>query len=224
MYDGVPFNSTTNTMELADVGLMSLYVMDCNALAEIAEVLGRKVEARELRDRGQAYASKLANLWDDEKGIYLNRRTDTGRPSQRLSPTNFYPMIAGVCTPTQVNRMMKEHYFNAGEFYGEYVLPSISRSDSAFGDNNYWRGRIWAPMNFLVYLGMRNYDIPEARADLVKKSFELLMKSWKKNGSVYENYNARTGEGDDVANADSFYHWGALLSFMSFIEQGYLQK
>jgi putative isomerase len=224
MYDGDPFNPSTNTLELADVGLMSFYIMDCNALAEISEVLGRKAEAAELRARGKAYAAKLAGLWDEKEGIYLNRHTDTGESSLRLSPTNFYPMIAKVCSPAQAARMMKEHYFNPREFFGEYVLPSIARSDSAFGDNNYWRGRIWAPMNFLVYLGMRNYDVPGARADLVKRSYALLMKSWKENGSVYENYNAVTGQGDDVGNADSFYHWGALLAFMSFIDQGYLQK
>ena len=42
--------------------------------------------------------------------------------------------------------------------------------------------------------------------------------------SIYENYNAMTGQGDDVTNADSFYHWGALLTFMSFIERGDLEK
>jgi hypothetical protein len=48
------------------------------------------------------------------------------------------------------------------------------------------------------------------------------MKSWKEDGSIYENYNGVTGQGDDVKNADGFYHWGALLTFMSFIESGYM--
>ena len=220
MYDQVPFNPATHTLELADVGLMSLYVADCAALAEISEALNRPAEARELRLRERRYREKLASLWDDTKGIFLNRRTDTGTPSPRLSPTNFYPLLARACSQEQAERMMREHYFNPAEFAGTYVIPSIARNDSGFRDNNYWRGRIWAPMNFLVYLGMRNYHVPEARADLVKKSFDLLMKSWKENGSIYENYNSMTGQGDDVANADSFYHWGALLTFMSFIERG----
>jgi hypothetical protein len=29
-----------------------------------------------------------------------------------------------------------------------------------------------------------------------------------------------TGTGDDVRNADGFYHWGALLTFMEFLETG----
>lgn len=224
MYDNVPFNPKTNTLELADVGLMSFYVADCRALAEISDVLNKKVEARELRQRGEVYAQKLSTMWDEQKGIFLNRRTSTGEKDPHLSPTNFYPMFAKACSQEQAQRMIKEHYFNSAEFYGEYVLPSISRSDSGFKDNDYWRGRIWAPMNFLVYLGMRNYDLPEARTDLVKKSYNLLMKSWKENGCIFENYNSVTGQGDDVGNADGFYHWGALLTFMSFIEKGYLEK
>jgi putative isomerase len=221
MYDGVPFNPSTNVLELADVGLMSFYVADCRALAEIARLLGRDADAAEVRTRGAAYAGKLGELWDDEAGIFLNRRTDTGEKSRRLSPTNFYPMLAQACSPEQAARMMRDHYFNPDEFHGTFVMPSIARNDSGFKDNSYWRGRIWAPMNFLVYLGMRNYDVREAREDLIRRSYALLMKSWKENGSIYENYNSVTGQGDDVANADGFYHWGALLAFMGFLERGY---
>ena len=49
---------------------------------------------------------------------------------------------------------IQAHYENPKEFWGEWALPSIARNDPAFGDQNYWRGRIWAPMNFLVYLAL----------------------------------------------------------------------
>jgi hypothetical protein len=222
MYDSVPFNHSSHIMELADVGLMSLYIMDCNSMAEISDILGKTKEAKELRERSSKYNKQLATMWDDEKGIFLNKRTDTGKKSYRLSPTNFYPMLSKTCTQKQADRMMKEHYFNPNQFYGEYVMPSIARNDSAFKDNDYWRGRIWAPMNFLVYLGMRNYKLPDAKANMVEKSKNLLTKSWNENGAIYENYNSTTGVGDDVKTADGFYHWGALLTFMSFIEKGYM--
>jgi putative isomerase len=220
MYDSIPFNETTHTMELADVGLMGMYVADCQAMEEIAQILGRTTDVRELHERAGRYSKSLAGLWDEEKGIFLNRRTDTNLQSYRLSPTLFYPLLAKVATQAQAERMMKEHYFNPNEFYGDFVMPSIARNDPAFHDNDYWRGRIWGPMNFLVYLGIRNYQLPEARADLVKKSKDLLMKSWKKDGSIFENYNSVTGQGDDVGSADAFYHWGALLSFLSILDAG----
>lgn len=218
MYDGVPFNPKNNTMELADVGLMSLYIADCKSLSAIATILNKPQDAKELNKRADVYSKKLATMWDEKTGIFLNKRMDTGEKSYKMSPTNFYPMLAKACTERQAERMIKEHYYNPGEFYGKYVMPSIARNDPGFKDNDYWRGRIWGPMNFLVYLGMRNYHLETARADLISKSKALLMQNWKKDGGVYENYNAVTGDGSDVKNADGFYHWGALLTYMDFLE------
>jgi len=116
MYDDVPFNKKTGTMEYADVGLMSEYVMDCNSLAAIADILGKKTDAKEIMERSIKYGGKLRSLWDDSTGIFLNKRLDNGTKSYRLSPTNFYPMMAKVCTQKQAEVMMKKHYFNPPEF------------------------------------------------------------------------------------------------------------
>jgi putative isomerase len=101
-------------------------------------------------------------------------------------------------------------------------MPSISRDDPGYADQMYWRGRIWAPMNFLVYLGLRNYPLDKARRDLVEKSRALLLKEWREKGHVHENYNADTGEGcDKSASSDALYHWGGLLGFIALIEEGF---
>ena len=221
MYDGVPFNPQTNKLEMADVGLNALYVADCRALAEIAGILGKTADQRELTERGDKYATALGTLWDETTGIYLNRRTDTGEKSTRLSPTNFYPLIAKVATPQQAARMVTEHYFNPNEFHGEWVIPSIARNVPGYRDQEYWRGRIWGPMNFLVYLGLRNYDLSRTRKDLAERSHNLLMKSWHSDGAIYENYNSITGAGNDVRSSDAYYHWGALLGVIGLMEQGY---
>ena len=219
MYDGVPFNPRTNRLEMADAGLNGLYVADCRALAEIAALLGKTADQSELLARGDKYAAALGTLWDEKAGIYKNRRTDTGESSPRLSPTNFYPLIAKVPTAEQAARMVREHYFNPREFYGDWVMPSIARDVPAFADQNYWRGRIWGPMNFLVYLGLRNYDLAPARADLADRSLKLLMKSWQSDRAIYENYNAITGAGNDVTSSDAYYHWGALLGVIGLMER-----
>ncbi|MFA6449162.1 MAG: trehalase family glycosidase [bacterium] len=223
MYDDVPFDTKRHQLKLADVGLISFYAMDCDALADIADELGKTEESRELRARAEKHRQALATLWDGTFGLYLNKRTDTKEFSYRISPANFYPLLARAATQQQAERMMKDHFYNPAEFWGDWIIPSISRNDPGFKDNSYWRGRIWAPMNFLVYIGMRNYDLPDARKDLVDKSKKLLLKSWLAEGHVYENYNSVTGAGDDVENSDKFYHWGALLGFISFIEQGFVE-
>lgn len=223
MYDDIPFNVPNHTLDIADVGLISMYIMDCKYLSKIAGLLGHKKDASELKSRAKFYTESLQTLWDDNTGLFLNLRLDNKEFSNRISPTNFYPMLAGACTARQVKRMISEHYFNPDEFYGEYVIPSAPKNDPAYHDNDYWRGRIWGPMNFLVYLGLCNYEVDEARKDLSEKSYSLLMKQWLKDGAIYENYSSMTGEGNDVKNADGFYHWGALLGFLQFHNKGYYE-
>ncbi|WP_175549931.1 MGH1-like glycoside hydrolase domain-containing protein [Mariniphaga anaerophila] len=218
MYDGIPYDENTELINLADVGLMSLYVADCKALVKMADILGRKKEKRELEKRTEKYAESLKTLWNEEEGIFMNKRTDTKEFSKRLSPTNFYPLLAGVATQEQAERMIKDHFYNPDEFWGEWIIPSIARNDPAFPDNTYWRGRIWAPMNYLLYWGVRNYDLPDAKRDIIEKSEALLLKSWTKDKHIFENYNSTTGVGDDVGDSDNFYHWGALLGMIKIME------
>ena len=223
MYDNVPFNKQTHMLELADAGLMGLYVMDCDNLAEIATILRKIQEAKELKERGNYYRKNLSQLWDEKSGIYKNKRTDTGEFSSRLSPTNFYPLLAKTPTQSQAERMIKEHLLNPDEFNGEWMMPSITMNYTAFKDQDYWRGRIWGPMNFLVYLGLKNYDLSEACKILAEKSKRLMMENVKLNGYIYENYNAITGKVKDSAEGkrmgDNYYHWGALLGFMELMEK-----
>ena len=219
MYDSAVYDPHTHLLEFGDVGLMSLYVADCNALAQIAEILGQPNDAQKLHDRAARYRAKLQTMWDPQVGMFLNQDLHTGQPSTRLSPTNFYPMLAHVATPEQARIMIEKHLTNPQEFWGQWVIPSIARDDPAFQDQNYWRGRIWGPMNYLVYLGLCNYDDPVVRQEFARKSYDLFLGEWHGKGHVHENYNAIAGTGDDVGNSDRFYHWGALLGYVEYLEQ-----
>jgi hypothetical protein len=61
-------------------------------------------------------------------------------------------------------------------------------------------------------------DQPGARKQLAERSLALFEKEWKQNGHVHENSNAISGEGDDVRSSDRFYHWGALLGLIDYLE------
>jgi putative isomerase len=222
MYDDIPFDKDKHCMKLADVGLMGLYIADCNALAEIADILGKTEDADELRKRSEKFSKGLMTLWDEETGMFLNKRTDTGEFSYRMSPTNFYALYSSHITKEQARRMVTEHFYNPDEFWGEWIMPAISRNDPAFKEQFYWRGRIWAPMNFLAYLALRNHGLSDACKDLAEKSKNLLLKEWTELGHIHENYCALTGEGCNSWASDRFYHWGALLSLIALMEAGFM--
>lgn len=224
MYDDIPFDPQTHLMRLADVGLTGMYIADSEALAEIAGELGKKDIASELRQRAEAYRQALRGLWDEQTGIFLNWRTDTEQFSHRLSPTNFYALLGKAASQEQAERMVAEHFYNPQEFWGDWIIPTIARSDPAYPDQAYWRGRIWGPTNFLVYLSLRNYNLPIAVKNLADKSNALLMKNWLEHGFVCENYCADTGQGGERLDSDRYYHWGGLLGMPALYEAGYFGK
>ena len=219
MYDDIPFDKETNRLMLEDVGLTGLYILDCRSLTELAEIIGRADVKEELKARMDKAREGLEGLWDEEKGFYYNRRTDTGEFSRRISPTNFYALFSPDVSPER-QRRIAEHYYDPDEFYGEWMLPSIARNDPAYPEQEYWRGRVWAPMNFLVYLALEGTELADVRKDLAEKSRRLFMKEWTEHRHVHENYSAVSGEGCDSSNSDKFYHWGALLCVIAMTEAG----
>jgi hypothetical protein len=115
--------------------------------------------------------------------------------------------------------MVKEHLLNPHEFWGEFVLPSISRDDPAFVEQYYWRGTIWAPMNYFVYEGLKRYGYDEVADELVKKTYSMVKKNWDETGGVYENYNSINGKGDPGgAQTTIHYSWSATLPLLAVME------
>ena len=104
-------------------------------------------------------------------------------------------------------------------------LPSIARSDAAFGEQTYWRGRAWAPQTFLTWLGLQRYSarVPaaaDARRTLVAMATRVFRRQLVLFGQVNENLDGLLGLGSDSDRADSFYHWGALNAFVGLVEGG----
>ena len=230
MYDSVVFNQTTHTMELVDVGLNALYALDAWALAQIAAILGLEADASALTDEYQQMGERINSvLWNEAAGIYQNKSWD-GRFSPSLSPTNFYPLLAGIVPLQRARRMVDEHLLNSGEFWGGFVLPSISRGDPGYRSserrreglqsavNDYWRGRIWGPMNFLVCEGLRRYGFDLEALALSQKSLDLFLGEWRGESHVHENYDDISGDGDNAPNSDPVYHWGGLLAYLGIQE------
>jgi len=218
MYDTAAYNSQSHLLEFADVGLMSMYIADCDALAEIAESLSKPAEAKELKERSARYRAKLATLWDERAGIFSTRICIPGNSTRGFRPPTSIHAGSRRNRGTGTGDGRKAPAGSKG-ILGEWVIPSIARDDPAFGDQNYWRGRIWGPMNYLVYLGLCNYDDPAVRSEFARRSYNLFLKEWTEKGHVHENYNAIAGTGDDVSSSDRFYHWGALLGYVEYLEQ-----
>ena len=89
MYDGEFFNTVTQQMQLYDVGMSSMVVADAEALAELADVIERPLEAIMLRARAALMRKQIAtNLWDSNLFTFTNLFTN-GTLYPRISLTSF---------------------------------------------------------------------------------------------------------------------------------------
>ncbi|HPG42001.1 MAG TPA: trehalase family glycosidase [bacterium] len=221
VYRDVPFNETTQLLEVWDVGLNSLYIADSKALWEMAVILGRKSEEKELKNRVTLYQKNLDKLWDDSTGMYLNIRTDTDEKITRISPANFYPLLAGAPSEKRATRMIEEHLMNPNKFWTVWALPSLT-GDSTLTAGDSSQIHISAPFNLLVYLGLKNYNFTQAHKDLAEKSKTLLMRAWQEKNYICEYYDPQTGAG--IETGDCFYQPSALLGLIALIEGGYYKN
>ncbi|CAB9497409.1 Trehalase [Seminavis robusta] len=171
MYDGDFWNDTLHVMNLYDVGMSSLFAQEAYSLAELAEAIGKDPKlVQMLRKRGDTIRDKIqTELWDESQQAFVNRFTN-GTFYRRVSPTSFYPMMAGAATQEQVESMVGAWLLNSsrfciapnGDFDGNdpkgcyWGLPSISADDPAFmAGDNYWRGYVWGPLVQLVHWSLQ---------------------------------------------------------------------
>ena len=212
-WDDAGWDPETETLDLAAVDLNAYLALDLECLARIARTLGDDASAEGYRSRRAVLRDRMnGGLWDDDRGLYLDRYRD-GRRSERVAASNFLPLLAGVPDPARARRMLET--LRRGEsFWGEWVIPTIDRHDPAYGDQQYWRGTIWPPMNYLIYQGLRRYGFDVTAGELAERSVELFLRSWRKYGLARENYDCRTGEGGGRRHQS----WGPLLALIGLEE------
>jgi putative isomerase len=216
-HDEARLDSRSWTLDSADVGLNSLLALDGEMLALIAGAIGETAEATRLAEQAKALKARIADrLWDAERNVFANRLW-SGAFVRSLAPTSFYPLLCGAARPEQA-RAMVALLSDPQKFGGQWLLPSVTRDDPAFPDNVYWRGRIWGPLNFLVYHGLKRAGFAAEASRLADNGYRLFDGEWRTHRRCAENYNSVTGAALDQPDTDGFYGWGALLPAIAVAE------
>jgi len=100
------FDNVTKRMKQYDVGASALFVVECEALVALAEIVNRTDLVPLLRARSAAVATAMeTTMWNEVEGVYENTFYN-GTWHKRRMPTAFYPMLSGTLSNERVLAML----------------------------------------------------------------------------------------------------------------------
>lgn len=212
-WDEASFDETTGTLTMNCLDLNSLYALDAWCMAQIANILKKEEDSKFFLNEYETMKSLINTfLWNEKEGFYFDRHWD-GRFSNKKAASNFFPLVARIPSQKRALQMLKR-LLNPKEFWGDYVIPSISRDDPAFKDQQYWRGTIWPPTNYLISQGLRASGFDAVASEFAKKSSSLFLRSWQNFQLCPENFDSRTGE----PGGRRYQSWGSLFALIALEE------
>jgi hypothetical protein len=214
-WDDAPFSEESGTLMMNCVDLSSLYALDSWCLSQIATVLGLGQDSEKYLGQYDKVKSLVnGQLWNDKEGFYFDRTWD-GRFSIHKAASNFFPLIARIPDEKRARRMLNL-LLDPKKFWGDYIVPSISRDDPAFKPENqqYWRGTIWPPTNYLVYQGLKAYGFDLVASEFAKKSAGMFLRTWTNFELCPENFDSLSGE----AGGQRYQSWGPLFALIALEE------
>jgi mannosylglycerate hydrolase len=120
--------------------------------------------------RADRLAAAIENrLWREELGLYLAWDVCAGTRIPGLAAAGAAPLFAEIPSRERARRIaatLAGPHFGAGDDDQGFSLPSFDRRDPAFSRTRYWRGPVWANVNWLLAQGLRAYGLDEEAATI----------------------------------------------------------
>ena len=144
--------AATNPFRVADVGMSMILLRAHRDLHALAQELGRPDEATELLAMIKRAEAGIGWLWDDAKQCWASRDVLTGRFSGHITSASFLSFYAGLADP-KCDSALLAHIARIGDRV-PYLMPSLDPDDPGFQMIRYWRGPVWAVVNFMIGTGL----------------------------------------------------------------------
>ena len=232
----------------ANIYLNCLMYKELQAAAYLAEALGMEEDERRFAADALALRDAVRRwCWDEKDGMYysvdLNLLLYTGEPQtlfgtqmvlhegaprdypcliQRLgSWVGFMTLWAGIATPEQARRMVRENLLDERTWWAPYGVRTLSRLEAMYNlrpthNPSNWQGPVWGISNYMVWRGLVDYGMAREARKLANKTVVLFASDLQKEGALHEYYNPETGE--PIINK-GFQNWNYLaLNMVAWLE------
>lgn len=164
-------------------------ILQSEALAVMADMIGRRAEAASWRRKSQTQLKRLLRNVRGNRFISPRSGTSDAEPTQSL--LNYIPMVLGDRLPATVRAAIVADLSPGGPFLTDYGLATEAPSSAKYDSHGYWRGPIWAPSTYLIFSGLVDAGETGLAQTIARRFCDLCVKT----PGMWENYDARTGAG-----------------------------
>lgn len=174
--------------KIADVQTTAILVRSGEALEQLASLLGRENEADEIAAMNARSRTALLSQWRPELRRFVSRDLSSGQDVQAPTQAGFIPLLA-----LNLNQNMLDAACSEMKLWSEGLVvpfPSAPRNFPGFEAKRYWRGPVWAVINWLLIDGLRRNGRAEMAEDLRKSTIRVIETS-----GFAEYFDPLTGEG-----------------------------
>lgn len=200
----------------------TLQLREYLAQALIAERLGKKDDAKNLREKAAALKMTINKLlWCEEDYIYYNIDRETGKHYKRVSYSCFIPLIQELAPREQGIEMIRRYLINDKHMKAKFGFRTLSLQDPDYNNKNVivpfsnWQGPVWPIANFLYSMALKHYGFDQEYRWVSFTLGKLLANDIDQWGSMHENYHADTGKPLAPA-ADHVDKNGKFVGFISW--------
>lgn len=184
-----------------DVPFNAILVRNLRILAHIASTLSDAV--------GEHFATMHAGLIKSamrekmfDNGVYWSTSGSDFTKIYVDTWAHFAPLFAELYTHEEANELLQKHFHNEATLRGTWGIRTVSRSESSYRPDGFWRGPVWMAPHWFLYKGLLSYGFAEEASEIRETSYMLLQKS-----GFREYFNPETGEGYGARD----FTWGALV-------------
>ncbi len=139
-----------NPFRVADVGMSMILLRANRDLAALGRALGRDVA--EIDGWIARAEAGIGWLWDERARAWCSRDLLTGRHSGFVTSASFLSFYAGLADPACDTATLLHIERIANRV--QYLMPSLDPDDPGFQMIRYWRGPVWAVVNWMIGTGL----------------------------------------------------------------------
>lgn len=120
---------------------------------------------------------------------------------------------ANIATTKQVEIIVEKYFHDTSSFNASAGIRSLSPLDKMYdtkvsGNPSSWLDSTWVNVNYLVFIGLVNYDYNDEAKELTEKTILFLGHDFERFGVLHEYY--LPGNGEPVLNK-GFQNWNFLV-------------